>query len=198
MISREDVTGVILCGGAGTRLDGRDKPLELLDGAPLVQRVRERLAPQVASIVISCNRNRDAYARWGDVVATDAVPGRGPLEGVLAGLRAAHTGYAFACPGDAPLISSSIVARLATALEERSTDVAVPHDGERRQHLFLLVRSAVADRLAHFLDGGGRAVHTFVDELAVAEVDMRDERGTFVNVNTASELAALAQGAHRQ
>jgi len=192
MILRADITGLVLCGGRGARFGGRDKPLEELAGKPLVQHVCERLQPQVAAIVVSCNRNADLYARWADRIVVDARTGRGPLEGVLAGLRIAETGHVFVCPGDAPLLSERIVARLAAALEDGSAQAAVPHDGVRTQHLFLLLRRALAERLARFLDAGGRAVHAFVDSLHAVPVDMADERATFVNVNTASELAALA------
>jgi molybdenum cofactor guanylyltransferase len=168
----------------------------MLSGKPLVQRVLERLAPQVASVVISCNRNADTYAQWAGRVVADAQPGRGPLEGVLAGLSAAGTDYVFACPGDAPLLSDAIVARLAAALAESDTDLALPHDGVQRQPLFLLAHRRIAQSLQRFLDAGGRAVHAFVDAGSCVVVDMHDERGTFVNVNTAAELAALAAAGH--
>ena len=191
MISSVGVTGVVLCGGLGSRFQGRDKPLETLAGKPLVRHVCERLAPQVAAIVVSCNRNVDVYARWADRVVLDAHAGRGPLEGVLAGLGAATTDYVFVCPGDAPLLSERIVACLAAAVGFRSADAAVPHDGERAQHLFMLVRRGIAEHLTDFLDAGGRAVHAFVDTLDVVTVDMADQRDTFVNLNTVGELAAL-------
>ena len=99
VIARADITGLILCGGAGTRFDGRDKPLELLDGSPLFAHVRERLLPQVARIVISCNRNIDAYARFGDALVVDEEPQRGPLGGVLAGLMRADDRLRIRLPG---------------------------------------------------------------------------------------------------
>jgi len=197
LITRESITGAILCGGRGSRFAGRDKPLELLDGKPLVAYAHERLAAQVASVVVSCNRNREVYARYADMVVVDAAADRGPLEGMLAAMAAARTDYVFACPGDAPFLSRGIVARLAEALEREGSDVAVPHDGEQRQHLFLLARRALAERIRSFLDDGGRAVHAFVDARSIAVVDMSDARATFVNVNTPGELAALSATRNR-
>ena len=154
MARRSDVTGVILCGGSARRFGGRDKPLALLRGSMLVEHVRTRLEPQVARIVVSCNRNMDVYRRWGDTVVTDAVPDIGPLGGLLAGLESATTPYVFACPGDAPLLPPTLVERLARAIDGGGADVAFPHDGERSQHLFLLVRRDAIGRLRRYLGNG--------------------------------------------
>ncbi len=47
-LPRSNITGLILAGGAGQRLGGRDKGLYPLLGRPLVTHVSERLAPQIA------------------------------------------------------------------------------------------------------------------------------------------------------
>ena len=190
MIARADITGLILCGGAGARFDGRDKPLEILAGTPLVAHVRERLLPQVGRIAISCNRNFDAYACWGDTIVADAEPDCGPLGGVLSGLMRADTDYVFVCPGDAPFLSTALVGRLAAALDIERANDAQPHDGVRRQHLFVLMRRSVAATLRGYLDGGGRSVGGFVDAQRAAVIDAALERDAFTNVNTADELAA--------
>ncbi len=192
MITRADITGLILCGGAGTRFDGRDKPLEMLAGSPLLAHVRERLLPQVARIVISCNRNIEAYARFRDALVADDEPRRGPLGGILAGLTRADTDYVFVCPGDAPFLSRTLVARLAAALDEEHADVALPHDGARRQHLFILMRRSLVPALRRYLDTGSRSVHGFIDQQRAAIVDAGFDRDTFVNVNSAEDLAMVA------
>jgi molybdopterin-guanine dinucleotide biosynthesis protein A len=193
---RSDVTGVILCGGSARRFGGRDKPLALLHGSMLVEHVRTRLAPQVAHIVVSCNRNMDVYRRWGDTVVTDAIPDTGPLGGLLAGVEAAATPYVFACPGDAPLLPPTLVDRLARALDGRAADVAFPHDGERPQHLFLLVRRDTVARLRRYLGHGERAVHRWIEQMRVVTIDARAEHDAFANINSAADLAQLTAAVH--
>ena len=193
MIERADITGIILCGGAGTRLSGRDKPLEAIHGVPLVGHVHRRLAPQVARVVVSCNRNELAYTAWADEVVRDASAGRGPLSGVLASLDATATRYVFVCPGDAPLLSMSIVARLAAAVMPR-TPLAIPHDGEREQHLFTLFdKDAVHAGLRTYFEQGGRSVHGWIDGVSHAVVDVADDAGSFFNVNSWGDLADAAR-----
>ena len=191
MIGAADVTGLILCGGAGTRLGGRDKPLELLGGVPLVEHVRERLQPQVARVLISCNRNFDAYGRWNDTIVRDEAANRGPLGGVLAGMDSTQTEYLFVCPGDAPFLSTTLVDNLASALDRNPADIAIPRDGVRRQHLFPLMRRSLAGPLRHYLDTGGRSVHAFVETQRTVVIDAAD-REAFFNVNSEADLRAAA------
>jgi molybdopterin-guanine dinucleotide biosynthesis protein A len=192
VIERSDITGLILCGGTGRRIGGRDKPLLHLAGVPLVEHVRRRLQPQVARVAISCNAHFDAYARYGHATVADALPERGPLGGVLAGLLRSETAYLFVCPGDAPLLSKSLVARLADALQRQRADVALPYDGQRQQHLFALLRRALAPALRAYLDSGATAVRAFIAQQRATVVDAGFERDAFTNVNSLADLAAAA------
>lgn len=137
MIAPGEITGIILCGGKAQRMLGAEKPLRLLSGAPLVEHVRRRLAPQVSRVVISANRELDRYAAWGDTVVPDAMAGLGPLGGLESALRVVTTPYTFCCPGDAPLLDRQLVSRLTVAMERVDTpvDVCFPHDEIRRAHV---------------------------------------------------------------
>ena len=189
MIQTAGVTGLILCGGAGARLGGRDKPLELLGGVPLVEHVRERLRPQVARILISCNRNFGEYGRWNDTIVQDEGSNLGPLGGILAGLRLTDTDRLFVCPGDAPFLSTTLIDRLTAALD-RDADIALPRDGIRRQHLFSLMRRSLESPLADYLQSGGRSMYSFVEQQRTVVIDASSERDAFFNVNSPGDLRA--------
>lgn len=191
MIARAEVTGVILCGGAGRRMGGREKALELAACLPLVSHVRTRLSPQVGRIVISANRCLDRYAQWGDLVVADECAGMGPLGGLLSALEHVDSRYTFCCPGDAPLLPSTIVARLAATLDETSADLAIPHDGERRQPLFLFLRTNLRSSLREFLRGSGRAVQDWIDLQRSALLDAAPDHENFVNINAEADLLEL-------
>lgn len=193
MIEQHEITGVILCGGRGTRMEGLDKPLQLVSGMPLVQHVRQRLVPQVGAVIVSANRHLPDYAAWGDVVVPDGEPDLGPLGGLLAALDHVTTPYLFCCPGDAPLMSRSLVAMLAAPLSSSKSDVAVPTDGVRMQHLFVLMRVTVRDALRAYLASGERSVGGWVASTNHITVDMSREHNTFANINTEEERIALEQ-----
>jgi molybdopterin-guanine dinucleotide biosynthesis protein A len=210
--SRDAVTGVILCGGEGRRMGGVEKPLALVHGMPMVQHVRERLAPQVYRVLMSANARHDEYGQWGDEViadddgssaAADASRG-GPLFGIRAALRAVQRDAAardgargdellFCCPGDAPRLATTLVARLHDALIANDAMVAYPHDGEQPQGLFVLLRvtDAMSASLEQYLQRGERSVHGWLSAIHAVAVEARDLADSFVNINTSRELLAL-------
>ena len=63
--TRDQITGLVLAGGRGTRMGGADKGLQTLHGEPLAAHVLRRLAPQTGALLISANRHPDAYATLG-------------------------------------------------------------------------------------------------------------------------------------
>src|SRR4051812_39252764 len=79
--------GLLLAGGLGRRMGGGDKCLVPLGGRTLLERVVERLRPQVSDLVLNANGEPERFAAFGLPVVADSVTGfAGPLAGVLAGL----------------------------------------------------------------------------------------------------------------
>jgi molybdenum cofactor guanylyltransferase len=115
-VNPRDVTGVVLAGGRGRRMGGRDKGLLPLRGRPLAAHALDALRPQVGALVVVANRNRARYAALGAAVVADAWPGyAGPLAGVHAGLRAATTDWALFVPCDAAWLPANLGVRLHAA-----------------------------------------------------------------------------------
>ncbi len=180
-----NMTGVVLAGGRATRWDGRDKGLIEVLGRPMIQHVLDALAPQVDQIIISANRNLDAYRSFGWPVVTDASGDfLGPLAGIASGLRAARTGWVATAPCDAPLLVAHCVDRLASACMDAPTiDAAVAHDGVRVQPLFAVLRRDLIENLDAFLDAGGRRVDRWYDQQRAQLVDFADSEEGFSNIN---------------
>lgn len=192
VIRRTDVTAVILCGGDARRMGGVQKALQQVCGIPLVAHVHARVLPQVGRVIISANRATATYAQWADTVLVDDVPNCGPLGGIASALRSVITPLLFCCPGDAPLLHETLVERLATALVMSEADIAVPHDGERTQHLFALTRVSEYPSLAAHLAAGGRSVHGWLAGRRTVTVDATDIADHFMNINTDEQLVAAS------
>ncbi|HEV3427892.1 MAG TPA: molybdenum cofactor guanylyltransferase MobA [Paraburkholderia sp.] len=199
-IPASDVTGLVLAGGRGQRMGGADKGLQTLHGQPLAAHVLARLAPQVGTLAISANRNRELYATlgapWQARVLADTLPDYpGPLAGLLAGLRAARTEWLLSAPCDSPWLPADLGTRLAEAALTRGVAIATATTtdaaGEVSLHpVFALLHTSLADDLAAFLDGGERKVRAWYARHTAAEVNFADERA-FYNVNSLQELADL-------
>lgn len=186
------ITGLVLAGGRGSRLGGRDKGLVEFRRRPMLDYVLAALRPQVDEVLISANRHLDWYRATGCRVVTDAEGDfGGPLAGILAGLRAVHTPYLVVVPCDGPLLARDLVARLRAACVGRSEPIAAACDGERLHPTFALIPVVVGEALALFLGKGRRKVSEFYVEQGLIVVDFSDRPEAFLNVNTPEDMARL-------
>ncbi|MFP6558473.1 molybdenum cofactor guanylyltransferase MobA [Paraburkholderia sp. B3] len=194
------ITGLVLAGGRGQRMGGADKGLQVLHGRPLAAHVLARLAPQVGALAISANRHAETYAAlgapWQAQVLADTLPDYpGPLAGLLTGLAAARTDWLLAAPCDSPWLPADLAARLSAAALAEDADITTVTTasaaGEVSLHpVFVLLRTALADDLAAFLDAGERKVRAWYGRHKVVEVAFAEERA-FYNINSLQQLADL-------
>jgi molybdenum cofactor guanylyltransferase len=194
-MARQAVTGLILAGGRGERMGGVDKGLQLFRGKPLVAHVVERLVPQVGALLISANRNSDAYAHFGWPVIGDITAGfAGPLAGIQAGLAAVQTPFLVTAPCDSPRLPLDLVERLIATLEAGTAMLAVPGAGARRHPAFMLCRRDARGSLDRYLAEGGRKVQDWCALVGAVEVAFDDQQDAFANINTLEQLDALTEG----
>lgn len=190
MIPTHDLTGMILAGGEGRRMGGRDKGLEPFAGLPLVAHVVQRFDGHVAELLINANRNADAYGLFADSVIEDAEGGfKGPLMGIYSGLRAAKTPWLLVAPCDSPALPDDLVARMVAGIGEH--DIGVAFDGERLHPVVALLRTSLADDLAATLGEGERKIDRWYARHAWCKVDMSDCPDAFANLNTEEEKFRL-------
>lgn len=195
MIPKEQITGVVLAGGRGSRMGGLDKGLQNHHGLPLALHALLRLAPQVGAAMISANRNLAAYESMGVPVWPDALPDHpGPLAGFLAGLEHCETPYLVTVPCDTPGFPANLVERLAAALEREDAEIATaaaPEDGVMRaQPVFCLMRVELVDSLVRFIESGQRKIDRWTARHRCALVPFDDGRA-FFNANTLAQLHQL-------
>ena len=165
-------------------MGGEDKGLADLAGRPMLEYVLDALRPQVGSILISANRNRDRYSAYGCPVVADSLENHpGPLAGVASALQHLATDYLLVVPCDAPLLASDLVVRLHAACVAAGAEATVASDGRRVQPVFLMLRTSVTPKLSAYLAGGGRKVDAWLQQLHLAQVDFSDEPDCFMNVN---------------
>ena len=186
------VTAILLAGGEGRRMGGQDKGLIPLRGKPLAEWVLTRIRPQTNEIIISANRNLEAYEALGCAVVRDKTEGYvGPLAGIARGLLDAKNDLVLSVPCDTPFLPDDLVARLYAALSNGDHDLAVPLAAGRTQNAICLMRRRVGANLAIFLSQGGRKVMDWQAGLKLAVADFSDEAAFFVNINNPEQLAAL-------
>ena len=187
-----DVTAVILAGGKGSRMDGRDKGLVEFANRPLIEYVIDAIKPQVGNIIINANRNLERYSVYGYPVVTDTLSEfQGPLAGYLSAMKASTTHYIATVPCDGPFLPGDLVGRLIAALTASDAEIAVAHDGSRMQPVYALIPTALANSLGAFLGSGERKIDIWYAQHRVALADFSDCPETFVNINTAEQRDRL-------
>ncbi|HEK1009888.1 TPA: molybdenum cofactor guanylyltransferase MobA [Pseudomonas putida] len=106
-------SALILAGGRGQRMGGRDKGLVPWRGEPLVAHVQQVVRALSDDVVISCNRNQDLYRPFADQLVSDPEADfPGPLAGVIAGLTVALHEWVVVLACDAPLIELGLIESL--------------------------------------------------------------------------------------
>jgi molybdenum cofactor guanylyltransferase len=194
-IAQADITGLILCGGRGTRMGGVDKGLQNHNGIPLALHALLRLQPQVGQAMINANRNLAAYESMGVPVWVDPVADYpGPLAGWLAGLEQCQTPYMVTVPCDTPDFPVDLVSRLAEALVQEDAEIAMAaclEEGQlRTQPVFCLLKASLLESLLLYLHEGERKIDRWTARHRCATVVFDDPRA-FFNANTPQELAQL-------
>jgi molybdopterin-guanine dinucleotide biosynthesis protein A len=198
LIARDDITGLVLAGGRGSRMGGVDKGLQNHRGVPLALHALLRLQPQVGEAMINANRNVGAYESFGVPVWPDtAADYPGPLAGVLAGLERCETPYLVTVPCDTPGFPADLVERLAQALQAEDAEIAMAatwEDGTlRTQPVFCLLHTHLMESLVAFLQAGERKIDRWTARHRVAVVAF-DDAAAFFNANTPAELQQLQHG----
>lgn len=197
MIDTQDITGLVLAGGRGSRMGGVDKGLQKHNGVALAMHALMRLGPQVGQVMINANRNLGAYESFGAPVWPDTVPDyAGPLAGVLAGLEHCETPWLVTVPCDTPLFPDDLVQRLVAAAVEHDADIAMAATSEagvmQVQPVFCLLKTELIESLVRFIQSGQRKIDKWTAQHRCIEVPFADAHA-FTNANTLDELQQLQQ-----
>jgi molybdopterin-guanine dinucleotide biosynthesis protein A len=153
------VVGVLLAGGLSRRMGGGDKTLHRIAGRPILDRIIDRVSPQVAALVLNANGDPGRFAASGLPVAPDVIPDfAGPLAGVLTGMEWAkayrpEARWVATFPTDAPFLPDDLVARLFQAIEAEGAEMACARSRGREHPVVGLWPVALADDLRQAMEG---------------------------------------------
>jgi len=184
---RPPVTGVILAGGRGSRMGGRDKGLIVWHQQPLYHHVLHRLKPQVDTVWINANRNLAAYQQSGCPVISDTIPDfPGPLAGILAALEQVDTEWVVFSSCDTPQLPDNLVIHL---WHNKGSALTVWARSEERDHPALaLMHRSLAKQLREYLDRGDRRLLLFLQQAGGHGVLFSNVGTAFNNINHPEDL----------
>jgi molybdenum cofactor guanylyltransferase len=186
----DEITAVVLAGGASSRM-GQPKALLPWRGARFIDHIVRQLREQAGTIAISSS-DTDAFQSLQVPILADPFPDRrGPLAGMLAGLRFSTTPFTLFVPCDSPLIEPQLAAQLYAALTIHEADVAYASSSGNLHYLFALLRTPLDQSLADHLVNGDFAVRRWFATLRQIAVSFDEHDCYFVNINTPDALRQL-------
>ncbi|TGE33782.1 molybdenum cofactor guanylyltransferase [Desulfosporosinus sp. Sb-LF] len=188
-----NATGILLAGGKSSRMN-KDKAFLELEGKPLVERSLTVLQGVFAEVLISSNKP-ELYAGYEVPVILDEILGRGPLEGLYQGLKAATYDKVFFVACDMPFLEVDPIRFLAKWIPEY--DVVVPRlqFGLHPLHAFYHRRCLPA--IKNNLEAGCLKIIDFYQACSVKYVGETELEAfsnlsdVFCNVNTPEEWTAI-------
>ena len=165
--------GIVLAGGRSTRMGTPKAALEW-HGSTLLRRIVAIVARGVdGPVVVVRAPGQELPSLPGSVeVVEDAREGRGPLQGLAAGLGAVadHADVAFASSTDAPLLHPAFVRRVVGALAD-DVDVVLPRAGGYPHPLAAAYRTTLLPIVERLLAADRLRPAFLFDECRVLRLD---------------------------
>ena len=192
-------TGIILAGGASTRMPG-DKAFMEVGGRRVIDIQLEVLEGLFDEILIVTNAARFSSLTGfhGDAarIVEEPVKGKGPLGGVLSGLMLSSSRENFVVACDMPFIKRDAIHFILDNLE--GCQVAVPKTEKGLEPLHAAYDRGCVEVIRRQLDEGNLKVTGFFDKVPVREIPWEelkrfDPTGRFLlNVNSPTDMDVAA------
>ncbi len=188
------LTGLILAGGAGRRVQGADKAWLSWQDRPLIEQIEARLTPQVTQLWISANRDPARYtaalgSRLAGVIGDDWPDYPGPLAGIASCLPLLPAGWVLITPVDTPQLPSDLGEQLwhGLAAAHGSSRMAVAGMGDDTHWLHMLVHTDLAAGLRQRLLTGERRVRDWCKAEQAVRVLIKAAPDSFANLNESGD-----------
>ena len=125
MFEKKNITGIILAGGASSRMR-KDKGLCEFKGKSLVKYAIEALLPICGSIIISSN-NVEGYKKFGYDVVIDQHKNIGPIGGLYSSLMRSTSQHNLIISCDTPFVNTQLLEYVLANAD--GYDIVVPEHG---------------------------------------------------------------------
>lgn len=195
-------SSILLAGGLGTRLNGREKALMVCEGRTLLERTLDVLDNVSDEVIVSLRdesqlRHFSIYLK-GRKVVFDSIRDAGPLAGMLAGFEQACTDYVFAVACDMPFINPGLMDMMFGMVMGHDALVPINENGVKEPLHAVYRRDTMLEAIKVSLDLGHRSILSPVlrlDDVIYMDTDFIKmiDKGlkSFVNINTPSDVIQM-------
>lgn len=192
---QNNVSAVILAGGANKRFNGKTKANIQISGVRIIARTIKVLHELFDDIIIVTNTPEDFKGYQHFTMVPDEIKNVGPLGGIHAALKVAKHDAIFVFASDMPCISSSLVKKHVEFYHKRSCDAAIPRIKDFKEPLHAIYNKKIFNDLDKFLKGANKySIEDFIKNLNVRYhnlEDIEEYRKAFININTPEDLSCM-------
>ena len=181
----------VMVGGQGRRL-GQDKPGLLVGDYTILAQIL-RVVRGLFDAVYLVGGDGERARGLGLHHLVDARKDAGPLGGIAAALRHAHSEPAFIMAGDMPFVSRPLIRHMLDAAHGLKEDALVPCHGGYVEPLFAIYRPTCLPAIKALMAAQRRKVTAFYDDISCKDVPEEviraygHPRVLFFNVNTPAD-----------
>lgn len=188
-------TCIILAGGRGKRMGGRNKALIPFKNITLIENAIQAIKPQVDEIIISANRDFLYLNKLGFPVIEDQISNQGPLLGIVSAAAHVKTRNVVVTPCDVINIPKNYVQELIFALETTQSDIAIAKTNDRAQHLNCAFKVEIVHALKRTIAQGTLKVSDWQSKLKTSYVEFDgDPNHTLKNINEPRDFSDVYIG----
>lgn len=183
---------LLLAGGQGQRMGGRDKGLVEWNGEPLIAHLHRVARPLTDDLIVSCNRNQETYARYADQLVQDTdTDFAGPLAGIRTALPKARHDWLLILPCDVPLIDKALLLELRQMAFEHPDRPIMVREGDHWQPLICILPTAHARVLEAAWQSGERSPGRAMQILTPIALQLQEGDPRLANLNTPELLTRV-------
>ncbi|MBI5575598.1 MAG: formate dehydrogenase accessory sulfurtransferase FdhD [Deltaproteobacteria bacterium] len=185
----DGVTGVILAGGASSRM-GSNKALLPYQGGRFVEAIHRQMASLFRNVLIVTNTPQ-LFDFLPCPKVKDLIPGMGALSGIHSGLFHSQDPRVFVAACDMPNLNPGLIRHLASLADEN--DVVVPEGTKGLEPLHAVYGKSALPAIEDALHAGKGRVVSFFDKVKVRKVSAGEvsrldpDFRSFRNINTPEE-----------
>jgi molybdopterin-guanine dinucleotide biosynthesis protein A len=187
-----NISGVILAGGANTRFDGKIKANLVINGKTIISGITELFSRIFSEIIIVTNTPEEFKEYNKYRIVGDQFIKVGPLGGIHAAMKTSTKESVFVVAVDMPLLSKEFIIKQIEYFESNRCEVLIPSVHQNIEPLHAIYSCTILKRIEEYLSGNtGFAVRDFLSRVEVRYIkyEYPDIPGSpFTNINSPSDL----------
>jgi molybdopterin-guanine dinucleotide biosynthesis protein A len=192
-----NISGVILAGGANKRFNGITKAKIVIDGKTIISRIIETIGDIFDDIIIVTN-TPDEFKEFNSCkIIRDHFMNKGPLGGIHSAMKISAREALFVVAGDMPLLDRSIIIKQLDYYNNNKCDILIPLIGNFIEPLHGIYKNTMIGLLEDYLTADNNyALREFFKKADVHYLQIEESeknKKAFTNINSPDDIPRIAK-----